>query len=87
MSGRRALRLLRRLGSAASLLAAALPALAAKPSQGITTELEQESPSKQEQFRKHRSSVDTLLVKGSTPKLRSSPVGLLNAPMQSPAAI
>ena len=30
MSGRRTLRLLRRLGSAASLLAAALPALAAK---------------------------------------------------------
>ena len=34
MSGRRTLRLLRRLGSAASLLAAALPALAAKPEFG-----------------------------------------------------
>jgi hypothetical protein len=34
MSGRRALRLLRRLGSAASLLAAALPALAANPELG-----------------------------------------------------
>jgi hypothetical protein len=38
----------------------------------LTTELEQESPSTQEQFRKHRRhSVDTLLVKGSTPKVRS----------------
>jgi hypothetical protein len=34
MSGRRALRLLRRLGSAASLLAAALPALAANAERG-----------------------------------------------------
>lgn len=34
MSGRRTLRLLRRLGSAASLLAAALPGLAAKPEFG-----------------------------------------------------